>query len=56
MLQVLEGPDEQRLLESLKCLISRKVGKSPITSIVQELVHGLLNKHIQVYKGLKTGF
>ncbi|CAF3541940.1 unnamed protein product [Fusarium graminearum] len=50
MLQVLEGPDEQRLLESLKCLISRKVGKSPITSIVQELVHGRLPSLENLYR------
>ncbi|SPJ88071.1 uncharacterized protein FTOL_12540 [Fusarium torulosum] len=56
MLQVLEGPDEQRLLESLRCLISYREGNSPITSIVKELAYGLLTRRIQVYKGLKTGF
>lgn len=56
MLQVLEGIDEQRLLESLRCLISHSEDQFVMRIIVQELVVGIVSRKIRVYKGLKTGF
>lgn len=56
MLQPLEGLDEQRLLESLRSLIQDAQDRVAMQVIIQELIDGLMSRHIRVYKGLKTGF
>ncbi|KAF4946020.1 hypothetical protein FGADI_11524 [Fusarium gaditjirri] len=56
MLQLLEGPDEQRLLESLRSSIRDAQDRVVMQIIIQELVDGLMSQQIRVYKGLKTGF
>ncbi|RGP77985.1 glycosyl transferase [Fusarium longipes] len=56
MLQVLEGLEEQRLLESLRFWISHQEERALTKRLVQELINGLLARRIRVYKGLKTGF
>ncbi|KAF5000934.1 hypothetical protein FGRMN_1391 [Fusarium graminum] len=56
MLHLLEGLDEQQLLESLRCLAGSAETKVAFKSTIEDLIDGLVCRKIRVYKGLKTGF